>query len=53
MQKGPEEQAVVALIQSTQRGLVDMIQSLVEKVEQLEMISQKNPVPEYNPVNSH
>ena len=53
MLKGPEEQAVVALIQSTQRGLVDMIQRLVERVEQLEMTSQKNPVPEYNPVNSH
>ena len=53
MQEGPEEQAVVAVIQSTQRGLVDMIQRLVERVEQLEMTSQKNPAPEYNPVNSH
>ena len=52
MQKGPEEQAVVAVIQSTQRGLVDMMQRLVGRVEQLEMTSQKNPVPEYNSVNS-
>ena len=44
-QKDPEEQAAVAVIQSTQRGLVDMMQRLVERVEQLEMTSQKNPIP--------
>ena len=45
MQKDPEEQAAVAVIQSTQRGLMDMMQGLVERVEQLEMTSQKNPIP--------
>ena len=44
-QKDPEEQAAVAVIQSTQKGLVDMMQTLVERVEQLEMTSQKNPIP--------
>ena len=53
MQKDPEEQIAVAVIQSTLRGLVDMMQGLVERVEQLEMTSQKNAVPEYNPVKSH
>ena len=43
--RDPEEQAAVAVVQSTQRGLVDMMQRLVERVEQLEMASQKNPVP--------
>ena len=43
MQKDPEEQAAVAVIQSTQRGLMDMIQRLVDRVE-LEMTSQKSPV---------
>ena len=33
MQKDYEEQAAVAVIQSTQRGLVDMMQRLVERVE--------------------
>ena len=45
MQKDPEEQAAVAVIQSTHRGLMDMMQGLVERVEQLEMTSQKNPIP--------
>ena len=45
-QKDPEEQAAVAVIQFTQRGLMDMMQRLVERVEQFEMISQKNPVPQ-------
>ena len=48
-QKDHEEQAAVAVIQSTQRGLVDMIQRLVERVEQLEMKSQKNPIPRVQP----
>ena len=48
-QKDPEEQAAVAVIQSTQRGLMDMMQTLVERIEQLEMISQKNPVPQMQP----
>ena len=39
MQKDSEEQAAVAVIQSTQRGLMDMMQGLVERVEQLEMTS--------------
>ena len=45
--KDPEKQAAVAVVQSTQRGLVDMMQKLVERVEQLEMVSQKprNPIP--------
>ena len=47
-QKEPEEQAAVAVIQSTQRGLVDMMQRLVERVEQLEM-TQKSPVPRVQP----
>ena len=45
-QKDPEEQAAAAVIQFTQRGLMDMMQRLVERVEQFEMISQKNPVPQ-------
>ena len=49
MQKDPEEQATFAVIQSTQRGLVDMMQRLVERVEQLEMTSQENPVPRVQP----
>ena len=46
MQKEPEEQTAVAVIQ---RGLVDMMQRLMERVEQLEMTSQKNPVPWVQP----
>ena len=49
MQKDYEEQAAVAVIQSTQRGLVDMMQRLVERVEQLEMKLQNNPIPLVQP----
>ena len=48
-QKDPEEQDAIAVIQFTQRGLVDIMQRLVERVEQLEMTSQKNPVPQVQP----
>ena len=48
-QKESEEQTAVAVIQFTRRGLMDMMQRLVERVEQLEMISQKNPVPQVQP----
>ena len=44
-QKDPKEQAAVAVIQSTQKGLRDMMQRLVERVEQLNVTLQKNPVP--------
>ena len=53
IQKDPDKQAAVAVIQSTQRCLVDMMQKLVERVEQLEMTSEKTPYPKYSPVNSH
>jgi len=42
-QKGPEEQAAVTVNQSTQKGLMEMMQKLVERVEQLELTSQINP----------
>lgn len=41
-----KEQAAVTVFQSTQRGLVYMMQRLVKKVKQLEMTAQKNPVPQ-------
>ena len=44
-QKEPEEQAAVAVIQSTQKGLMEMMQKLVGRVEQLELTSQKNQQP--------
>ena len=37
------------MIQSTQRGLVNMMQRLVEWVKQIEMTSQKIPVPRVQP----
>ena len=49
MQKDLEEQTASAVIQSIQRGLMDMMQRLVERVEQLEMTSQKNPVSQVQP----
>ena len=45
-QKGPEEQAAVAVIQSTQRGIAEMMQRLVERVEQLELTSQRSLGPQ-------
>ena len=53
-QKDPKEQAAVAVIQwlqTTQKGLRDMMQRLVERVEQLNVILQKNPVPWVQPSN--
>ena len=44
-QKEPEEQAAVAVIQSTQKGIMEMMQKLVGRVEQLELTSQKNRQP--------
>ena len=41
-QKEPQEQAAVTVIQSTQKGLMEMMQKLVGRVEQLELASQKN-----------
>ena len=41
-QKDSEEQAAVAVIQSTQKGLMETMQKLVERVEQLELTSQMN-----------
>ena len=42
MASKPEEQAAVAVVQSTQKGLMVMMQKLVGRVEQLELTSQKN-----------
>ena len=44
-EKEPEEEAAVAMIQSTQKGLMEMMQKLVGRVEQLELTSQKSRQP--------
>ena len=41
-QKEPGEETTVAAIQSTQRGLMEMMQKLMGRVEQLELSSQRN-----------
>ena len=49
MQKDSEKQTAAEVIQSIQRGLMDIMQRLVERVKQLEMTSQKNPVSRVQP----